>query len=373
MRIKILRANLYLAVQRIAQYSKAVTTLEWLKWMRIDPIQDATHNGLMLTCTQLDITVSIYVPAVIQGKSESFCVDAKKFKKVLHVTRGNEINFDLNSETDQLAVTCECGTLILSCEKAEVYQLAEMDRWLNLKAEDFTPAGELVSLAKRVGFCTSRDEARPVLQGVCFGPDSISATDGFRVGYIERNPTGFEGIIPMAAVTAMRRLISGKAEYHKGINGFYIRDANVRIFSNLIDGHFPDYKAIIPRSHKITARFSAKYLREALRFARLVYSNATAKSVHLEISESEVMIKSEDYDFGETKTVIQAAVEFDKTDWGIVHQPFIIGFNGDMLLDYTHNARGEEISVDLLANNAPAVFSADSDELKFVVMPVHLG
>ncbi len=373
MGIKVLRANLYSAVQRIAQYSKAATTLEWLRWMRIDPIQDDTHNGLMLTCTQLDISVSIYVPAVLQGKQESFCVDAKKFKKALHAMRGNELHLELNSETDRLAVTCECGTLILSCEKTDVYQLPEMDQWSSLQAEDFTPAGELDSLARRVGFCTSRDEARPVLQGVCFGPDSVSATDGFRVGYIERNPTGFEGIIPMDAVTAMGRLITGEAEYHKGINGFYIRDANVRIFSNLIDGHFPDCKGIIPRSHKITVLFSAKDLREALRFAQIIYSQATAKAVHLTVNDTGMTLESDDHDFGKVLSAIPATVEFDQTDWGVVEHPFVVGFNGPMLLDYMHKARSAEISVDLLANNAPALFSAESDELKYVVMPVHLG
>lgn len=374
MNIYVNRNQLSLAVQKVTQYSKFPTSLEILKWMRVDPFEDGDRKGLLLTCSQIEITVTMFVPAIIDGELAPFCVDAKKIKKVLRATRGIEIGMFYSSKPNTLEIACDCGKLTLLCEDASKFVIGGMERWNEFKPEDFTPAGELVNLSKRVGFCTSKDEERPVLQGVCFGDDSVAATDGFRIGFIEKNPTGFTGLIPMESVTAMNRLITQEAEFFKDEKAFglYIRDANVRIYSYLIDGNFPEYKAIVPKKRKLTAYFSAKDLKEALQFAQVVYNGAPAKAVLLEFRESIITIKSEDYDFGEIKTEIGAAVDFD--NFGNDEEHFFrIGFNGDMLLSYMYNSRGSEMSLSLYADNQPGLFAIESDEFKYVVMPVHLG
>lgn len=371
MEIKVNRSNLLSAVQKVAQYSRRVSSMEALKWMRFDAFQDANHNGLMLTCSQIEITVSVFVPASIQGKLDPFCVDAKKITKVLRATQGSDIAMIYDPESNSLVVKCECGTLTLLCEKAKEFITPDMERWQG--PEEFTPAGELIRLANRVGFCASKDEARPVLQGVCFGADSVAATDGFRVGFIERNPTGFEGIIPMAAVTAMHRLITEEAEYFKDQNklGLYIRDANVRIYTYLIDGHFPEYKAIVPHKRRLTARFTAKELRDALKFAQVVYQESGANAIRMEVDESGMTITSNDSDFGDTRAQVKAEVEFEEVLQ--FEKQFLIAFNGEMLLQYLYKTWSSDVRVDLLVNNAPALFSTESDHLKYLVMPMHLG
>ena len=377
MEITVERSLLYSAAQKIAQYSKQQSSLEVLKLMRIDSVQEGDREGLILTCSNIGLTVSMFIPAQIRMELRSFCIDARRFARILKATLGNELKLTYNAWDNTLAITCDSGMLTVKCETTEDFILSAMQRWDQLKPEELRPAGNLVDLAKRVAFCSSKDEARPVLQGVNFGPDSVAATDGFRIGYVEENSTGFEGLIPASAVTAMSRLIIGEAKYHKepgdGIySGLYIQSDDVRLHSVLIDGNFPNYKAIIPHERKLTVQFSVKEMKEALRFAEVVYSLHDANVVRCDIGDTALEITSTDDEFGKTRTEISIDTLFDDTN-GNIERPFKIALNGRMLMDYLCHARECEVRMDIVANNRPVAFHVEGDPLKCVIMPMHLG
>ena len=119
-------------------------------------------------------------------------------------------------------------------------------------------------MIQQVAFAASSDEARPVLMGVLVSVDkdklTMAAADGFRLSVrkaVLSTPalTPVSAIVPAQALKELARVASDGEEpiymvLPKGRGQVVFRVKDVEVVSQLIDGTFPDYQQIIPRSYK---------------------------------------------------------------------------------------------------------------------------
>ena len=242
---------------------------------------------------------------------------------------------------------------------------------------------EMKEMIAQVAFAASSDEARPVLQGVSLrveGSDVVmAATDGFRISVrraqlSEPVSTPVNAIIPARALSELARIASdGEQNIVMNIPSgrgqviFHVK--NAELVSQLIEGNFPDYKVIIPRSFKThTVLAKAEFFnsckqaeiiaRESNNVVRLTLTPGTDRP-------GQVQISAQSEETGTSDVSVDANIEGSN---------LIIAFNVRYLREVLDVIKTPSVVLETNANNTPALIKpAGDDSYTHVIMPMHLG
>jgi DNA polymerase-3 subunit beta len=369
------------AVRLAAPVASRKSTLPIVTHLKI------TANGrLEIEATNLEDRLTLPVPAQIEA--EGACtVPARWFAKFLRSVSAEtvELNLDqwkLNLRADGLTAGIQGKDPL---DYPPTPRMVGADRGYVLTVD----GGDFRTLARRVMYAASRDEARPVLQGVLFQieKDQITAatTDGFRIAiaplsrFTLTHLSGTEPEQPASLILPVKTLENAltRLPLAKGRvltitwNGddAQLETDGARLYSFVIGGNFPDYKAILPKGHKIRLLASKSQLLPALR-AALIFADDyyRAGKLYLDFSTSRIEIGITNDEIGNLSQSVPVKVELAPEDTKDV---FVIGFNLRFLVEALEHLPGETVEVRINANNTPIVLAAG--DCLVVVMPLHLG
>ena len=135
------------------------------------------------------------------------------------------------------------------------------------------PQGETITLAdwsriQAVAIATGNDGSRPILQGVCFDDGAAAATDSYRLAWTETATPVFPMNIPARAIRALTEAPHTAVSDGRSIKA---TTADGAWWSRLIEGTFPKWRSLIPKSEattRITVR--SELLADVIGRARLV-------------------------------------------------------------------------------------------------------
>jgi DNA polymerase-3 subunit beta len=229
-------------------------------------------------------------------------------------------------------------------------------------------------MIQQVAFAASMDEARPVLQGVKMevaeNTLTLAATDGFRISVRKElltNPIkqAFSIIIPARALTELARIagendkvVSMIVPAGRGQVIFHLNDAE--LVSQLIDGNFPDFRAIIPKSFKTRTVVSTAVFLKACKQAEIIAREGN-NVIRLNVVPDEGNIG-------------HIEINSQTEDTGIEGSAILIAFNVKFLREVLDVMRTPDIALETNTNNAPGVIRPVGDEdYVHVIMPMHLG
>jgi len=233
---------------------------------------------------------------------------------------------------------------------------------------------ELREMFQKTAFAISTEQARYTLTGLLFDVDQaklrVVATDGRRLSYAQRDldaPKEYRAavIVPDKMVNEVLRLMRGDGEVRVDIGenqiGFSF-DA-VRLVSQLIEGNFPDYKAVIPKGYEREILIDTFDFTMAARRAAAVASREF-NSVRLQIDKGLIVFSAVTPDVGEAKD--EVAVSYDGDEMEIV-------FNPDYLLDALGTIETDRTVLELKDSMSPGVLRPyQSEDYIYVVMPIKI-
>ena len=179
-----------------------------------------------------------------------------------------------------------------------------------------------------VNFSTGTDSSNPVFTGVYINFEgeelAFVSSDGFKLSRyllkVDQKPESLPWIVPVKGLREVSKLINPEAEedvvtFHVVAKGkqLLICYQNVNIYTRLIDGEFPDYKAVIPKDYQSKAVLPFSALKDALKqiniFARYIPGNHISLSMDKE-SQS-IILEATLSEVGSNKTVVPAKIEGD--------------------------------------------------------------
>lgn len=235
-------------------------------------------------------------------------------------------------------------------------------------------SNELASLIDNIKFCASTEETRYYLNGIYLHTheDRLRgvATDGNRMAlYDLQKPDGLEDfkgvIVPSKALAVMRKMIEGESvllnvsiSEHK----ILIKTDSSSITSKLIDGTFPDYDRVIPKSNENVLTSTVDDIRSAIDRVSTV-SDARSNSVKLAISSNNLVVSAGNSDGSSATEDLEGANQFGLD----------IGFNSKLLLDALAHVKSDTCTIKFDQAHSPAIIEGnDGLNCVYVVMPLRV-
>lgn len=340
----------------------------------------ATDEGrLRLSATNLELGITCWIPAQIQEEG-SITVPARTIVDLVGTFPPDLVQLSLEVRTQTLNVVCNSSAHEIKGIDAQDFPPVPVPDLSEGVELDLTSFKEMI---QQVAFAASMDEARPVLQGVKMevadNTLTLAATDGFRISVRKElltNPIkqAFSIIIPARALTELARIagendkvVSMVVPAGRGQVIFHLNDAE--LVSQLIDGNFPDYRAIIPKSFKTRTVVSTAAFLKACRQAEIIAREGN-NVIRLNVLPDEgnighVEINSQTEETGKSDIQIEATIE-----GGAI----LIAFNVKFLREVLDVMRTPNIALETNTNNAPGVVRpVGDDDYVHVIMPMHLG
>ncbi len=340
----------------------------------------ATDEGrLRLSATNLELGITCWIPAQIQEEG-SVTVPARTLVDLVSTFPPDNVNLSLDIRTQTINLVCNSSVHDIKGIDAQDFPpmpVPDLSDGVELNLADFK------EMIQQVAFAASVDEARPVLQGVKMEVTedliTLAATDGFRISVRKQplaNPIkqNFSIIIPARAMSELAR-ISGDSDKSvtmvvpqgRGQVIFHLKDTE--LVSQLIDGNFPDFRAIVPKNFKTSTVLSTPAFLKACKQAEIIAREGN-NVIRIDIIPEEsgpgrVEISAQTEETGKSDIKVEATIE---------GSGLLIAFNVKFLREILDVVRTPNVAVETNANNTPVILHPVGDEnFLHVIMPMHLG
>jgi DNA polymerase III subunit beta len=376
MKVTVLQENLARGLSIVSRAVSPRSTLPVLANVLI-----ASDEGrLRLSATNLEMGITCWIGAKIEEEG-STTVPARTLADLVGTMPDPQVSLTLNTQNQTLNVRSGSSTNDIKGIDAQEFPplpVPDFDDAILISLTDFK------EMIHQVAFAASTDEARPVLMGVLVLVDgdkvTMAAADGFRLSVRSATlsaaaPASVSAIIPARALSELARIASDGEQtvqmvIPKGRGQVVFRVKDAELVSQLIDGTFPDYQQIIPRSHKSRTLVSTGSLLKACRQAE-IFAREGSNVVRLniktngEMQPGEVEISAHSEETGSNETLVEATVD------GI---PLLIAFNVKYLREVLEVVKSPNVAIETSAPNAPGVVRpVGDDNFLHVIMPMHLG
>ena len=377
MKVTVLQENLARGLGTVAKAVSPRSTLPVLANILI-----ASDEGrLRLSATNLEMGITCWIPARIDEEG-STTVPARTFSDLVTTLPADQVLLKLDPSTQTLNVRGGTSTNDIKCIDAQEFPpmpVPDFDGAVQINVGDFR------EMIHQVAFAASSDEARPVLMGVLVQVEkdklTMAAADGFRLSVrkaVLSTPSlaPVSAIVPAQALKELARVATDSEEpiymvIPKGRGQVVFRVKDVEVVSQLIDGTFPDFQQIIPRSYKSRTLVSTSSLLKACKQAEIFaregsnVARLNIKTAQSEMQPSEVEISAASEETGKNETIVEATVD---------GSGLLIAFNVKFLREALEVIRTPNVALETSAPNAPGVVKpVGDDQFLHVIMPMHLG
>jgi len=133
-----------------------------------------------------------------------------------------------------------------------------------------------------------------------------------------------------------------------------------RITSRLIDGEYPNYQEIIPKSSKTKATISVPALLSLLRAAS--FFTKEGGGVKLDFTPTKLIVKASASQLGDFESSLPIQLEGEALE---------ISFNPQYLIEGLTNTRADEVVMEMSGKTAPALIHPLKDEnFIYLAMPL---
>lgn len=366
MKLIVLKNNLKSGLEAVSRAIGSNSNLPIISNVLIKTVD----NKVKIIATNLEIAVG----ATISGKvieDGSLSVPHDVLLSIVNNLSSERIN--LEAKNNNLAITTDNY-------EALIQGIAENEYPIIPKIKDEKEyveinGSELQEALNKVIIAAGSNELRPEINGVLMVVESsvvkLAATDSFRLaeakigeGHFKNHLSeGFRVIIPLKTAEILSKMQNsdGDISIYFENNQILVRTEGVEMISRLIEGKFPDYEAIVPKSIASEALISRDEFINALKLANSFALRV--KDVKIRSKDKKVLeVFSSDTSLGENKYLIPGKIS---------GEGFETTFNLKYLLDGVRAEESETIYLGVNEDNKPAFLKTPNNQNYFyILMPV---
>lgn len=370
MKIAIKHEDLQKALNVVAGVVPAKTAMPILTCI----LMETEEDGVRLSATDLDVSVSTLARGASVKRKGRVAVPAAKF-----------IAFVRSLSPGEVAIEEKSGKIVVTAGKSGLEEPGmnpdEFPALPVLEQSKGTevPAETICGMVRSTSYAVSRDETRPPLMGILWEvrPDSLRlvATDAHRLARVESHlKLGVREQRSLIADTrGLQQLVRLAEEaqavtVHLGNNQLSFGIGDTLLHIRLLEGPFPDYEAVIPRSNNKTVVADRETFIQAVRRVSITADRITSQ-IRLGVESGRMELTGTGSDGSRAEDEIPVSYEGDAIE---------IGFNYNYLLDILKNISSETIQVAVKDAQSAALITPSGEEkgdqdLLCLLMPLRLS
>lgn len=374
MKVSILQENLAAALKVAVRAIDSRPTLPILG----NVLLEAEGSGLRVTGTNLETTVSTLIGAKVE-KAGAITLPAKTLLELVDNLSPERVDLTLNDKTQTVNIRCGTSNNNVKGMSATEYPKLKLSadyKRVALNAKSFK------SMIAQTVFAASRFDIRPILTGVYFEFRgdclTMAAADGYQLAVrrtkIDDNfQTPCEMVVPAKALAEVGRIVTDDSDeliMELDEHGDYVvfRDSRTTVSSQLLEGRFPDFSVIIPKSYETSMR---AYVSDVLKTCKRVeiFARDSANSVLLNIEPAgskgkpgKLVISGKSAERGDAEGVVDVLADGD---------PVEVSFNVRYLINALNAIDEEQFVFEASGASRPGVFRPEGGEdFVIVIMPM---
>ena len=341
----------------------------------------ATDNGrLKLSATNLETVITCWVGAKVEQEG-AITVPSRTMNDLVGTLAQEQVQLSSADQTHTLHISCartEANIRGIDAQEFPLIPDPNLSQGIRLRAMSFK------QMISQVALSAATDDTRPILTGVSIQLEGsqikLAATDAFRLSVRTADlPSQINEpksvVVPARALMEVARVITNDDEMlyliiPEGRNQIIFKLDDIVIVSQLIEGSFPDFTAIIPKRHTTRAVLNTAAMLKACKTAAIFAreSNHTARIKLEPVSElapAFASITATSTQTGDNHVQIDANVEGNNVE---------VAFNVKFLTDVLSVIDTPEIAMETTSSMDPGVFKpVGEDGFLHIIMPMHFG
>lgn len=379
MRVSVLQENLQRGLGIVSRAIHSRPTLPILANVML-----ATDDErLQLSATNLELGITCWIGAQVSAPG-AITLPARTLQELVNTLPPERVDIDL----DQRTLTCHlaCGLKVANIKGMDAGEFPVVPRFDAQRAIAVN-APAFREMIDQVVFAAAREDNRPILTGVLmrFEDDivTLAAADGYRLAVRTAqlmvsvgSPAPEPVIVPARTLQELARIISDVDDevliaLPDGRGQVMFRLKNAEVVSQVIEGKFPDYEAIIPRSYDTMVLCYTDDLLAACKSSE-VFAKDSANTARVMVAPSgvpgvpgRVTVAGQSQEKGDAQAPVDASIEGNAVE---------ISFNIRYLIDVLNVIREDQVVLETSGPTAPGVVRpAGRDDFIHVIMPMSTG
>ncbi|CAH2804951.1 MAG: DNA polymerase III beta subunit (EC [Candidatus Burkholderia crenata] len=329
-----------------------------------------TGADVSFLSTDLELQITTHADFGTGSDQVATTVAARKLLDILRAMPPGEVSLDLTDKK----LTVRSGKSRFALQTLAADEFPTVNQATEFGASLSVPQKAFRQLLGMVHFAMAQQDIRYYLNGMLLVVDGDQlmavTTDGHRLAFssmkIEGSLARQEVIIPRKTILELQRLledIDDSLVIDIAASQVKFTFGQVELVSKLVEGKFPDFQRVIPKSHKNTFLIGREELQRSLQRAAILTSDKF-KGVRCLIELGQLKIMSTNADQEEAQEELEIAYQGDSVD---------IGFNVTYLLDVLANLKIDMLQVSFGDPSSSALITIpENDEFKYVVMPMRI-
>lgn len=327
-------------------------------------IIEAKGKNLSIQATDLDIFIKKIIPAEIKEGGKVLIPG----KKILEITRESSAD-DVGFKLKELKLQIAAGNARFSIPSLDYQEFPEVPQFPKNKWFEVS-FGEIQEMVESTVFMVARDMSRRPMNGILVQLKSnelrMVTTDGARLAMNKREEKGPDGELIVA--TKVFDLIEceqpeEKLEIFSEERMMGVRFLDTTIIARLIEGPYPNYEGVIPKTFSGTCTIERETLDGALKRVALVAS-PHIKNVKFDFRENNIVLSASSPDIGEASEEVPCVHEGEKLG---------IWFNANFVLELLRHIPSDDTIFQLTSQSTAAVVHAKGDDnLMYLLMPLRI-
>lgn len=329
----------------------------------------AESGRLILRATNLECGVEITVPAKIIERG-IVAISASILAGFVSNARGKNISGSVvgelfKIETDRVSANIKT----IPHEDFPILPKVSAERSFTEKSNDFARA------IRNVVYCASTSAVKPELQSILLYGDggklTAVATDSFRLAE-KTVPLRAGGTVPQLLLPArnaaeLMRILDGAGSSEVGLyyndNQLSTQVGNIYYTSRLIDGSFPNYRQILPKSFSTEAVILREDFSAALKSLAVFSDKFSQISLTIAPEKKAILLTSRNPDIGEQTSTVHATI----SGGGLT-----MSFNSRYLADSLQAISGDSVRIHANgAGKAILIRDAVDESFLYLAMPMN--
>lgn len=372
MKFIILKKNLKDGLRSIEKISAENSNLPILKNFLIESFD----NKIKISATNLELATTAFIAGKIIEEG-GITIPLNIFNSIINNLSSERINLELLENNKLLIKTDNYQAEIQGIKKEEFPIIPKIENIKNyIKIQNSFFLNSLTLIINSISI-----DSRPELAGALFDFQTtilkLTTTDTFRLSektiintQFESNiDKNFKTIIPIKTIQEVIREIQnneeGKIEIYFDQNQVLFKTENTEIISRLINGEFPDYQQIIPKTIDFEIIINIEEFINAIKLSSIFTDRFNEIKILLKENSKNIEIFSFGQNIGENRYLVPVKIK------GNLSGDFETAFNWKFLLDGVKNIKSENIFLGLNNSNKPAIIKSPEDNSWFyIIMPI---